>query len=128
MHSGEGYFAKLRNEYLYLAHKYSLHPLDGRQWKPMGKGSNRNPHSAFSFLANMCYQRKTSLQSMLACDTVKEVTKLLEVSATGFSCMSLVSPYPYLGGKKIIIILKSQCKSSEIRAFLVNFASIFKCI
>ncbi len=25
----EGYFAKLRNEYLYLAHKYSLQPLDG---------------------------------------------------------------------------------------------------
>ena len=63
----EGYFAKLRNEYLYLAHTYSLLPLDGKQWKPMGKGCNRNPHPAFSFLANMYYQRKTSLQSMLAC-------------------------------------------------------------
>ena len=80
----EGYFAKLRNEYLYLAHKYSLRPLDGRQWKPMGKGSNRNSHSSFSFLANMCYQRKTSLQLMLACKTIKEVTKLLEVSATPY--------------------------------------------
>ena len=53
----EGYFAKLRNEYLYLAHKYSLHPLDGMLWKPMGKGCNRNPHSAFSFLANMVYRQ-----------------------------------------------------------------------
>ena len=80
----EGYFAKLRNEYLYLAHKYSLLPLDGRQWKAMGKGCSRNPHSAFSFLANMVYQRKTSLQSMLACETAKEVTRLLEVSATPY--------------------------------------------
>ena len=80
----EGYFAKLRNEYLYLAHKYSLLPLDGKQWKPMGKGSNRNPHQAFSFLANMYYQRKTSLQSMLACETAKEVTSLLNVSATPY--------------------------------------------
>ena len=80
----EGYFAKLRNEYLYLAHKYSLQPLDGMQWKPMGKGCNRNPHSAFSFLANMVYQRRTSLQSMLACETAKEVTSLLEVSATPY--------------------------------------------
>ena len=80
----EGYFAKLRNEYLYLAHKYSLHPLDGRQWKPMGKGCNRYPHPAFSFLANMVYQRKTSLQSMLASETAKEVTSLLEVSATPY--------------------------------------------
>ena len=78
----EGYFAKLRNEYLYLAHRYSLQPLDGKQWKPMGKGGNRNPHPAFSFLANMVYQRKTSLQTMLACETAKEVTSLLQVSAT----------------------------------------------
>ena len=80
----EGYFAKLRNEYLYLAHTYSLLPLDGKQWKPMGKGCNRNPHPAFSFLANMYYQRKTSLQSMLACETAKEVTSLLNVSATPY--------------------------------------------
>ena len=80
----EGYFAKLRNEYLYLAHTYSLLPLDGKQWKPMGKGSNRNPHQAFSFLANMYYQRKTSLQSMLACETAKKVTSLLNVSATPY--------------------------------------------
>ena len=80
----EGYFAKLRNEYLYLAHKYSLHPLDGMLCKPMGKGCNRNPHSAFSFLANMVYLRKTSLQTMLACETAKEVTSLLEVSATPY--------------------------------------------
>ena len=80
----EGYFAKLRNEYLYLAHKYSFQPLDGRQWKPMGKGCNRNPHPAFSFLANMVCQRKTSLQTMLACETAKEVTSLLQVSATPY--------------------------------------------
>ena len=54
------------------------------QWKPMGKGCNRNPHPAFSFLANMVYQRKTSLQTMLACETAKEVTSLLRVSATPY--------------------------------------------
>ena len=80
----EGYFAKLRNEYLYLAHTYSLLPLDIKQWKAMGKGSNRNPHQAFSFLANMYYQCKTSLQTMLACETAKEVTSLLNVSATPY--------------------------------------------
>lgn len=80
----EGYFAKLRNEYLYLAHKYSLQPLDGRQWQPMGNGRNRTPHLAFSFLAKMCYQRKTSLHSMLKCETLKEVRNLLKVSATPY--------------------------------------------
>ena len=32
----------------------------------------------------MYYQRKTSLQSMLACETAKEVTSLLNVSATPY--------------------------------------------
>ena len=80
----EGYFAKLRNEYLYLAHKYSLLPLDGKQWKPMGKGCNRTPHLAFVFLANMCYQRKTSLKDMLKCESMKEVQNLLKVSVTPY--------------------------------------------
>ena len=80
----EGYFAKLRNAYLYLAHKYSLHPLDGKQWKPMGKGINRNPHPAFSFLANMYYQSKTSLHTTLKCETMTEVRNLLKVSATPY--------------------------------------------
>ncbi|MBQ6482276.1 MAG: DUF2851 family protein, partial [Anaerolineaceae bacterium] len=80
----EGYFAKLRNEYLYLAHKYSLLPLDGKQWKLMGKGCNRTPHLAFVFLANMCYQRKTSLQDMLKCESIKEVQNLLKVSVTPY--------------------------------------------
>ena len=80
----EGYFAKLRNEYLYLAHKYSLQPLDGKQWQPMGNGRNRTPHLAFSFLANMYYQRKTSLHTMLKCETMTEVRNLLKVSATPY--------------------------------------------
>ena len=80
----EGYFAKIRNEYLYLAHKYSLQPLDGKQWKPMGNGRNRTPHLTFSFLANMYYQCKTSLHTMLKCETLKEVHNLLKVFATPY--------------------------------------------
>ena len=29
----DGYFAKLRNEYKYLAHKFTLTPMDYRQWR-----------------------------------------------------------------------------------------------
>lgn len=35
----------------------------------------------------MCYQRKTSLQSMLVCKTIKEITYLLEVSVTPYRQM-----------------------------------------
>ena len=49
-----------------------------------GKGCNRTPHLAFVFLANMCYQRKTSLQDMLKCESMKEVQNLLKVSVTPY--------------------------------------------
>ena len=57
----EGYFTKLRNEYLYLSHKYSLQPISGRLWKSMGSGHTASLPVALSWLANLYYQRKTSL-------------------------------------------------------------------
>ncbi len=87
----EGYFAKLRSEYLYLASKYALKPLDGNQWQPQGTGRNRTPHLAFDFLAYMHHLRKTSLQAMLECKTAKEVERLLRVSATPIGKATIIS-------------------------------------
>ena len=80
----EGYFAKIRNEYLYLAHKYQLRSVDGNRWQPMACGRNRTPHVALSWLANMCYQRKTLLQTMLSIKSVKELHDFLTVTATPY--------------------------------------------
>ena len=80
----EGYFTKLRNEYLYLSHKYSLQSINGRLWKPMGSGHTASLPVALSWLANMYYQRKTSLQAILGCKSAKAIHDLLRVSATPY--------------------------------------------
>lgn len=80
----EGYFAKLRNEYIYLSHKYSLRPINGKLWEPMGSGRTASLPVTLSWLANMYYQRKTSLQTMLGCKSAKAIHDLLRVSATPY--------------------------------------------
>ncbi len=80
----EGYFGKLRNEYIYLSHKYSLRPVNGKLWEPMGSGRTASLPVALSWLANMYYQRKTSLQTMLGCKSAKAIHDLLRVSATPY--------------------------------------------
>ncbi|MBE6070149.1 MAG: DUF2851 family protein, partial [Clostridium lundense] len=53
-------------------------------WQPMACGRNRAPHVALSWLANMCYQHKTSLQTMLSIKSVKELHDFLTVTATPY--------------------------------------------
>lgn len=52
----EGYFTKLRNEWLYLSHKYSMPmPVSRLVWYAMGKGSAYYPHVYLSMLVNWLY-------------------------------------------------------------------------
>ncbi|MBQ7510197.1 MAG: DUF2851 family protein [Prevotella sp.] len=111
----EGYFAKLRNEYLYLSHKYSLLPVDGRLWKPMGSGRMASLPVALSWLANIFYQRKTSLQTMLGCKSVKEIHDLLRVSAT---------PYWQMHNQFGQIIKKSERELTDERLNLIVINAI----
>ena len=74
----------MRNEYLYLSHKYSLRPINGKLWEPMGSGRTASLPVTLSWLANMYYQRKTSLQTMLGCKSAKAIHDLLRVSATPY--------------------------------------------
>lgn len=52
----EGYFAKLRNEYLYLAHKFSMRNVcTYKDWKGYGIADKNAPHVMLSILANWIY-------------------------------------------------------------------------
>ena len=53
----EGYFAKLRNEYQYLAHKFSLTPIDAHVWRFLRLRPQNFPHIRIVQLANLYYQR-----------------------------------------------------------------------
>ena len=80
----EGYFAKLRNEYQYLAHKFSLKPMDFKLWRFLRLRPQNFPHIRISQLANLYYQRKISLSALADCKDMASMAHLLQTQVTPY--------------------------------------------
>lgn len=80
----DGYFTKLRNEYLYLAHKFSLTPMDSNLWRFLRLRPQNFPHIRISQLANLYYQRQAGLSQILGAPTVKEAKQALVTAVTPY--------------------------------------------
>ena len=80
----EGYFAKLRNEYLYLAHKFSLQPMDYKLWKFLRLRPQNFPHIRLSQLANLYYEHKTGLSQLVECKNVFALQDLMGTKVTPY--------------------------------------------
>ena len=80
----DGYFSRLRNEYLYLSHKFSLQPMDYKQWRFLRLRPQNFPHIRISQLANLYYNRRAGLSQLLGASTVKEAKQVLSTSVTEY--------------------------------------------
>ena len=80
----EGYFAKLRNEYLYLAHKFSMKPIDYKFWRFLRLRPQNFPHIRISQLANLYYQRKAGLSQLMECETIEQLKTILSSHVTPY--------------------------------------------
>lgn len=80
----EGYFARLRNEYLYLAHKFSMKPMDFKQWRFLRLRPQNFPHIRISQLANLYHSRKAELSQLMECKTIKEAEEALQTHVTPY--------------------------------------------
>ena len=80
----EGYFTRLRNEYLYLSHKFGLQPIDYKLWKFLRMRPQNFPHIRISQLANLYHSRRAGLSQLVACETVEAMQEVLATN---------VSPY-----------------------------------
>lgn len=80
----EGYYAKLRNEYLYLAHKFSLCPMDYKRWKFLRLRPQNFPHIRLSQLANLYYECKTGLSQLVECKDLFSLQSLLSTKVTPY--------------------------------------------
>ena len=78
----EGYFAKLRNEYLYLAHKFSMKPMDFKLWRFLRLRPQNFPHIRISQLASLYYQQKAGLSQLLECETIDQLKALFSSHVT----------------------------------------------
>ena len=80
----EGYFAKLRNEYQYLAHKFSLQPMDHHLWRFLRLRPQNFPHIRISQLANLYYERKAGLSELIACKDMSSLDEQLRTHVTPY--------------------------------------------
>ena len=80
----DGYFSRLRNEYLYLSHKFSLQPMDYKQWRFLRLRPQNFPHIRLSQLAGLYAKDTFSLASLTAPGELKEVRKRLETGVSDY--------------------------------------------
>ena len=80
----DGYFAKLRNEYQYLAHKFSMKPIDFKLWRFLRLRPQNFPHIRLSQLANLYYQQKAGLSQLIECETLDELKNVLKSQVTPY--------------------------------------------
>ena len=80
----DGYFAKLRNEYQYLAHKFSMKPIDFKLWRYLRLRPQNFPHIRISQLANLYYQQKAGLSQLIECETLDELKNVLKSQVTPY--------------------------------------------
>ena len=80
----EGYFPKLRNEYLYLQHKFQMQPVNANIWHFLRLRPQNFPHIRLSQLANLYYERRAGLSALLECKTVEQLRELLKTNVTPY--------------------------------------------
>ena len=80
----EGYFDKLRREYQFLAHKFSLKPMDSNLWRFLRLRPQNFPHIRISQLANLYYERRASLSALVECKDMVSLADLLRTQVTPY--------------------------------------------
>ena len=80
----EGYFARLRNEYQYLAHKFSLQPMDWTLWRFLRLRPQNFPHIRIAQLANLYCERRAGLSAMVDCRDMAALASLLRTKVTPY--------------------------------------------
>ncbi|WP_018463166.1 DUF2851 family protein [Segatella paludivivens] len=80
----DGYFNKLKDEYLYLKHKFGLQQIDSNMWRFLRLRPQNFPHIRISQLANMYYTAKCSISQIVECDTVKEAMNTMHIGVTQY--------------------------------------------
>lgn len=78
------YFTKMSNEYRYLAHKFSLTPMDYKMWRFLRLRPQNFPFIRISQLANLYYERRFQLSRLVECETASEMSSLLATHVTPY--------------------------------------------
>ena len=81
---GEDYFNKLRAEYQYLAHKFTLKEMDANYWRFLRLRPQNFPHIRIAQLANLYFSRKAQLSTVSSATTIEQVETVLQTQVTPY--------------------------------------------
>lgn len=82
--ANDGYYPRLKQEYDYLAHKFSLQPMDAEAWKFLRLRPQNFPHVRISQLARLYYDQRTGFSRLLEAKTIEELHAMLSTHATTY--------------------------------------------
>ncbi len=82
--SQDDYFVRMRKEYLYLAHKFALQPMDAHQWRFLRLRPQNFPHIRIAQLAHLYYQHRAGLSRLMACPDIRQARELLRTTVTPY--------------------------------------------
>lgn len=75
---GDDYYLKLQKEYLYLAHKFGLKPMDTLLWRFLRLRPDNFPHIRIAQLACLYHRSYGLFSQLMEKETVKEIRDLLK--------------------------------------------------
>lgn len=81
---GDEYYQRLRDEYAFLARKFTLTPIDGSQWKLLRMRPQNFPTIRLAQLATLYVKRSLSLQAVVEADTLKALTRLFTAGVSDY--------------------------------------------
>lgn len=80
----DDYFRRLQKEYKYLAHKFSMQPMDAKMWRFLRLRPQNFPYIRIAQLAHLHYSRKAGLSRLIGCKTIKELQELFTTTSTPY--------------------------------------------
>ncbi len=80
----DSYFQRLSKEYNYLAHKFRLTPMDGKQWRFLRLRPQNFPYIRIAQLVHLYCSRHCSLSIMADCETLDDARRMLSTETTPY--------------------------------------------
>ncbi len=81
-------------EYAYLAHKFSMQPMNASLWRYLRTRPQNFPHVRLMQLAKMFCERRTGLSALLACKDIKDIGRLYDVKGEKLRLMVINTAVP----------------------------------
>ena len=80
----DDYYLKLQREYAFLAHKFSLTPMEAKNWRFLRLRPQNFPHIRLAQLVNLYHSQRADFSRLLEADSIDALMALFTTSVTPY--------------------------------------------